>query len=351
MSDDLKRTPVSAPLACYGLEYVPTDPTCINCPHQQGCRYYHGTRAGRIPLSRAEFHLLPKSFNLPAADAPFDDPEIPQLERVYKDCFISVFNRVSPSSDRVARFAEAIVDAARRANCSIRLYMLSNMVGHRAQQERFLSVNDRQSPTRFSAKMLVGKIAENRVKTYADLCRKDFGTFTPSSLSVLANHDVEKNSLSQQMMNSEVEAGYFIVDWKISSGGPVEEPLYREKELALHPVWLATEDTYKSKVIQPYLEKRCGTQAIQNHRFSVIQTMTEFKKNKGVAVLAFKTREDVMRKATQEVLRMFGHTTEDFEIADEPVTSSVEYWRMLGLAIQHYNCLRYYRGEPSILNI
>lgn len=351
MSVQPERTPVETPLPCFGLEYVATDPTCINCPHHVACHQSTGSRYGRIPLSNAEFHLLPKGFKLPAVDAPFDDPEIPQMERVYKDCFLSVFERVPPSSDRVARLADQIVDAARRANCTVRMYFLTNMVGHRAQQQMLLKLNDRLRPTRFTSSLLVGVIAEKRVKTYAAICRKDFGTFSPAALSVVADHDVEKDSFHQRMLSSEIAAGYFIVDWKVSSGGPVEEPLYRERELTLDPAWLATEQTYIDTVITPYTAKRCGSTLVQSHRFSVVQTITEFKKNRGLAILAFKTREDVMKKATTEVLRLMGYGVADFEIVNEPVTSTVDYWRLLGLAIQHHNCLRFYRGEPSMLNV
>lgn len=353
MPEKIERTPVDVPLACFGLEYVATDATCASCPHRVECHQCLGTRSDRIPLARAEFQLLPPGFKLPAsaADAVFDDPEIPEIERVYKDCFISVFERVPPSGDRLGRVAPQLVEAARKANCTLRLYFLANMVGHRAQQQRLLKTNDRAQPTRFSNKMLLGTVAEKRVQTYATVCRKDYGTFSPASLSVAAKHDVEKNALSQRMLSSEVAAGYFIVDWKISCGGPVEEALYRERELTLDPVWLATEPTYALTVIAPYLQRRSGSTLIQSHRFSVVQTTTEFKKNRGLAILAFKTRESIMPKATSEVLRLVGHASLDFEIMDQPVTSTVEYWRLLGLAIQHYNCLRYYRGEPSMLNL
>ena len=267
------------------------------------------------------------------------------------DCFYSVFERPPASTDRIDRFAEVIVDAARRNNCSIRLYFLANMVGHRAQQQIILREVDRQQPTRFNAKLLVGKVAEKRVDTYASLCRKDFGTFSASTLSVACKHDVEKNSLEHRMLNSEITAGRFITDWKITHGGPVHPALYAEKETSLDPAWLATEPSYDKVVIQPYLARRCGSGLVQSHRFAVIQTIAQFKKHKAAAVLAFRTREAVMGKATQEVLRLLGHASGDFEIENEPVTDTLDYWTKLGLAIQHYNCLRFYRGEPSLLNV
>ena len=79
-----KRTPVKTPLPCFGLEYVATDPTCINCPHQTACIYYHGSRANRIPLEKAEFRLVPRAFGEHYAEGVFDDPEVPEMQRVYR---------------------------------------------------------------------------------------------------------------------------------------------------------------------------------------------------------------------------------------------------------------------------
>jgi hypothetical protein len=309
-----------------------------------------GSRANRVPLDKAEFHLIPPAYGEYYAEGIIDDPEIPNMQRMYKDCHETVYGKPCASTDRLAPCAKDIIDGARRAGCSLRLYFLANMVGHRAHQQTIIDHTDRTKGVRFTAKKLVGKIAEKRVAMYAELCRKDFGTFNIQVLGALTNKNLEHDSLEYRMQTSELTVGQFIVDWKISNGGPALECLYIDKELALDPVWLATESTYRPLVLDPYLKNRHGSEAIQRHRFDVVQSIAYLKKHHDAAILAYRTREQSMPKTIEEVLRLFGFRPDHFEILNKPQTSTLEFWSAIGRAIQCYHCLRFYQGESSVFN-
>ena len=77
-----QQKPVSIPLPCFAMSYQATHPTCMNCPHQESCVYYMGSRAHRVPVDRTEFRLIPAAYGEHYAEGIFDDPEIPNMQRM-----------------------------------------------------------------------------------------------------------------------------------------------------------------------------------------------------------------------------------------------------------------------------
>jgi len=343
----MQPVPVQKPLPCYSLEFNKADPRCQACPHRTGCIQHSGSRVYKIPLSKATFKLIPDGYEK-AYDFDLEDPELPHIQRTYFDCYDTVFNRAAP--DDVTRMAKELLAAARQTQCSLRLYILANMVGHRESQKLRMTKTEQALPRPFRAKMLLGVTALKRTQMYAEMCNREFGTFALSSLSTLVDENFEKDSLENHMLHSETVAGTSIVGWKILHGGSAWANLFDTHELTLDPYWLAIDETYLLTVLQPYLDNKRGTEQIQQHRFSVAQALGYLKKHQTAAMNAFHVRETIMPKAVAEVLRYFGHRPEDFDIDPEPITKPLEFWVYLGRALQHFQCLLYLEGKPSLLS-
>lgn len=340
-------TPVEKPLPCYSLEYNSADPRCKICPHAEGCIKHSGSRAKRIPLSQIQWKLTPESY-AQVYDFDLEDPELPHIQRTYFNCYEAIFGK-QPADD-ITRFAREVIDHARQADCALQMYLLSNMVGHRESQKIRLRNTEKAYATPFHAKMLLGKTALTRAKNYGEMCNREFGTFKLSSLGALTGVDFEADSLQQAMLHSEVVAGRFIVSFKIANGGPPWRQLFNAHELTLDPHWLAIEEVYTRCILDPYLKKRIGAEAIKQHRFFVSKVLGHLKKHSTAAMNAFYCRETIMPQAVSEVLGYFGLRAEHFLIEPEPITQPLEFWVYLGRAVQHFHCLLYLDGEPSFFS-
>lgn len=337
-------TPIKTPLPCYGLEHSPVAPDCIACPHKVPCADNHGKRKNRVPLSRAVFRLVPAAYNHVYDKVEEVDPEIPEIKRLFTLCLATVFNKKLKQIDvnsSIGKHAEEIVQLAAEAGCSLRLFMLANMVGfaaERAEQER-IGASSRAKP--FTAAQLTGKKALNRALLYAEVCRNQFGTFTLSALSSLSENDYEEKSIESAMLRSEISAGKFIVDYKIRHDGPPYEALFSSEELRLDPHWLAVEDNYRVTVLEQHLKTGTVSEALKNHRFATAQVIGHLKKHRNTAISLFLTREANMATAIRTVLGMFNLTPEDLEVEATPIKDPLVVWTNVGRAIQHARVLRY----------
>lgn len=337
---------MSIPLPCFGLEYLPHDPVCQSCPHQTGCIKFMGSRAGKIELSKLTFNLMPPGVRPKAKVAlNFEDPELPHLERLYADCYQTIF-RDKPK-DNLSRYRDEIVKAARECATSLRMFILSNMVGHQVHQHTLMEHTERSTPRPFTAKLLSGKLARTRCEKYGKLCNKEYGTFSLTSLSTLVDEDYEKDDLSTGMLNSEITAGKFIVSYKINHGGPPYEALYEHEEFGMNQYWLAIEPSYQSTILDAHRVKPSGSEAIRCHRYDVIQTIGYLHRNRKDQSLVFAARERIMPQAVRHVLSFFHHQPTDFLIEDAPITDPLKLWIQIGRAIQHYQCFLFLQGEPS----
>lgn len=344
-------TPFAAPLPCFGLEHSSVDPRCRDCVHRQECLVYHGKRKNRITLNRARFQLVPTGYGYIYDKVEEVDPETPELKRLYLVCFQTVFETqlkdIAPAA--IGKHEKEIVENAREAGCSIRLFMLANMVGflnEKKEQERIGAASTSRS--KFTAAQLTGKRALNRAKLYSEVCRTQFGTFTLGALSTLSETSYEEHSIEAAMLRSEITAGKFIVNHKLRNDGPPYEALYEAEELRLDPHWLAVEDNYRVTVLEKHLEKPSGSAVLKNHRFSATQVIGHLKKNKQAAIAMFQIREEIMGRALHDVLSTLGHMPDDFEIESKPVKDPLTLWTNIGRAIQHLRCLRYLESEQPL---
>lgn len=303
-------------------------------------------RRDRVTLDKLQFRLVPKKFGIDFEKLFAEDPELPHMERTYATCYLTVFNKQPP--DRASRFKNKILAGMRQANCSLRLFLLTCMIGHQRNQEFLCQRDPNAKFIDFHAEMLSDKTAIERAKTYGDLCRRSFGTFSLSSLDTLLEDNIEENDYSVRMLNSEIIAGTFIVGDKIFHDGDPWDRLYAAKELHLDEVWLAIEDTYIEIVLETR-SKGGGTPKLsyKKHRQSVVQAHGFLKKYRRYAVAAFQAREKIMPEAVERVVNYFGYQPEDFELPNNPVSDPMMFWLYLGRAVSHAECLRYLEGQPS----
>lgn len=303
------------------------------------------TRLNRVSLDKAVYRILPEAyamrFNIEA-----DDPETPELQRVYILCHTTIFGK-EPTDYNMGKHREAVLTNIRKSGCSLRLFLLANMIGHQRMQQETVAKTALAKTKPFRLSMLAAPKALERASMYAELCRKEFGTFTLSTLSVLSETNYEASDLEKRLLDSEITAGRWLVGHKIIHGGPPYELFYESEEMNLDPYWLAIDDSYKTLVLD---KKPRTSQALQRHRYSVVQSIGFLKRHKNVAIAVFRARQQIMPKAVASVLEHFGYQPYDFEIEDKPITNPLELWVTLGRAIQHFNLLNYLHGEKSIFN-
>ena len=338
------QVPQKAPLRCYGLEHNAADPMCQQCPHYAGCLEHMGSRANKIPLNHIRFNILPERFRQHVYD--LQDPELPFLQRIYSDCYASVFHR-NPT-DNVSLYKQKIVASARAVPCSLRMFILANMVAHEVHEKEIINHTEKLRAATFRVKLLTGDFAVKRAQTYQELCRNRYGTFTLKSLDVLCNED--RPAGDALMERNETAVGLWVVRHRIYRSLPPDETslaLYEDIEFNLEPEWLALEENYERLVFSPYLKNKTGSEALQQHRFNVSQVLGHYKKHPALAREAWLSRQTILPQAVASVLSRFSYRPEDFLYPRDPVTDIMAFWRELGLVIRHNHCLKHLDGEPS----
>lgn len=336
---------MTAPLPCFALEFNAADPKCVKCPHNVRCQQFMRTRLNRIPLSKATFRVLPEAYEL-RFNVEADDPETPELQRVYILCYLTVFGK-EPSDYNMGRHREAILTNVRHAGCSLRLFLLANMMGHQLMQKEIVTKTPLARSKLFKLHQLTESRAVERASMYADLCQKEFGTFTLSALNTLTETNNEANDIERRLLNSEVTAGRWLVGYKIHHGWSPYELFYESEEMNLDPYWLAIDDGYKKLVLD---KKPRTSHEIKRHRYSVVQTIGFLKRHRNIAAAVFRARQEMMPQAVARVLDHYGYQADDFEVENTPITNPLELWVTLGRAIQHFNLLNYLHGGKSIFN-
>lgn len=338
--------PITPPLACFGAEFKESDPKCAACAHNTECQQFMGARLHRIPLSKATFRMLPEAYDL-RFNVVEDDPELPHLQRVYILCYQTVFER-EPLDCNLGRFAKAILSNVRLSNCSVRMFMLSNMLGFKRMDEIRQAKAAIARTSKFTPWRLTDKTALERARTYSDLCHKEYGTFTVSTLSTLSESNVDKTDIEKKMLNSEICAGRWLVNHKTFHEGSPYGLMFEQISPDLDPRWLAVEDNYKVLVLDN--KAWTGTQQQRSHRYAVVQSIGQMKRHSNTAGAIFKVRQDIMPEAVNKVLEHFGYRAEDFEVEDKAITNPLEMWVNLGRALQHWNLINYLHGGENLFD-
>ena len=340
----VERIAQKTPIPCFGSEYSPTDKTCAACPHKKECVKASGKRAGRIPLSKARFNLMP-----PLLAKKFEE-ENPFPAAVDRDTFVSTFyacweqvtgRETEVSHTLVASVKSDVEKRSEKLGCSVRTYIMTNLLGF-----------SESNPDRdFRVSWFSSDSAERRVDVYRTAAIKMLAGFSEEAVETLLSRDTE--SLEDRMLRSEIIAGKWIIGHKVRMGGSPLTSLYERKELELDPIWLAIEPTYKTIIFDDHLADPFGTKVIRTHRHSVAQVLHHLKTSKvrqhANARFAFTSRQKIMKKALVTVLNDFGFDPDDFEVAGKPITDATKMWSRLGLAVQHSYCLRLYDGDERIV--
>jgi len=345
-------TPVTVPLPCFGLEYSPRQRKCQDCPHQTDCKVYMGSKLDKVPLDKVLWNIVPENYGVEAYGYA-DDLEQPHLRRLYEDCYRSVFGELPKDASLVSLHQRAIVKNAMAAECSVRLFMLACMVAHKMVQEDVVRHTEKLEASNFSAVSLTKPGAVSKAIAYKEVCAREFGTYSPTSLLILAKERNEKSqfeSFLDGLLSSEITAAKNLIQYKIHHSGPWEQAAYESDELSLSPHWLALEEDYVNKVLNPYLEnpkRKKVSRAIYDHRYNVLDTIKFLKKNPSYAKTLWLWRQQIMPKAVLAVLRYFNLRTDDFLYSRNPVRKTMDFWKTLALAIRHYHCWLYVQGLPS----
>lgn len=343
----MERTPKKIPLPCFGLENSKYNPKCVNCEFFDDCLVYMGSRAGKIPLSKLKFNILPKNIEPLINVIDIDDPDSCNLTGLYATCYRSVFEKQPLKKDSVTRYKNEIFANAAAAGCSLRMFMLANMQAHVVHEETKIEHTDCAIAAPFIAKHLATARSVKRAKTYEEMCRNKFGTFSANHVSLLTGGE-GLTELEHKMQNSELIIAREIVRFKIFSSEPFEKRVFDNVELELAPEWLALDAFYLEHVLTPYLANKRGNEAIRAHRFKVIQVIGHYKKHLSEQKHAWAVRQAQLPAVVTQLLNTFGYRPDSFMYPDTAVTDIVEFWKKLSLAIRHNHCLRFLDGEPSL---
>lgn len=271
-----------------------------------------------IPLAHAKFSIVPELLQK------FDvkDPELANIELTYRKAHMMVFDR--EPEDRISKWNKAsrvMQELANEFNCSVRMVMVSVMLAHKLTGADQL----------FYSNMLLGNSAKGRLKAFKSEAQKQYASFNIETLEKLTGNKMDP--YAEDMLRSEILFGQFIVNYKLGNAGKTPLDLfYNQTEHELDPVWLAIEPTYKP-ILDRHIQKQEGTKFIQEHRYHVGKAHVALKRAKLKAALVFKSREAIMQRAIEEVLRPLHFDIREFDVEPEPITDIFRFWSRLGLAV------------------
>jgi hypothetical protein len=140
------------------------------------------------------------------------------------------------------------------------------------------------------------------------------------------------------MLRSEIEAGRWIIEWKLEHGGMPYTPMFDALEETLDVNWLAIEPKFEPRLHSYFLRLKATP---SSHDLS--EKLIALKRRRPEAFANFKAREAALPVAVTHVLNEFGFVPSDFQHEDVPVTNALVFWHHLALAIQHFECLKWVR--------
>ena len=167
---------------------------CKACPHALECQGFMGNRLSRIAVAAASFSLIPEGF--------FKHMKVEDLNEDYRDvgaiycaCYRQVFGEEPVGY--VSTLGEKVFKLASACQVSVPVFILTSMFGHAQAHD----------DTVFTPAMLVDNRAANRVRVYAEACRKKFGSVSATQLDVATGSDLADYDLEKRMRESEILAG------------------------------------------------------------------------------------------------------------------------------------------------
>lgn len=332
----IERIPQDVPMPCYGAEQRPANLTCGTCLHKDGCAAAMGKRLNRVTVDSARFNLIPEAL----ADVMWSEDD--EFKQAYDECYRIIFHPseshqgFDPDSlHKCPDIRSHVESAAAKIGCPLRMFLLTTMWGHKVKNPG----------ARFYCSMLAGEAACRRVKAYRAEVENLYGVFTEKTLDEYTD-DATIKTHARKLLDAEVTAGSWIVGYKIKKGGPPEVPFYDMHETQMPDLWLAVEPSYHKFLVEWRAAGSQGTPAQRKQRARVAKLTAELKRRSKQAIAVFKARESIMGEATKRVLEFRSFNTAQFRVQQSLVfTSTFLFWTRLGLAIQHYWCLEYLKGD------
>jgi hypothetical protein len=307
-----------------------------------------GARADKVTLDQVKFDLISDKY--PKEIFNVDDPDKVRLQTLYCNCYATVFDGVVPDkNDNAERFSAKILANANAADCSLRMFMLSNMIAHETHEKQVIKHTEKLRASRFTARSLTSAYAIKRAQMYQQMCRDRFGVFSVKSLAALSDDKETMTDTEQLMLQNEVMAGTWMVRHKIFNSGPSERLMFDTLEFQLSHEWLALESSYTRYVLTPMRLGELKSTKVQEYRRKEVLDLIGFlKRNPSKGRWYWTTRQAIMAKAVTQVLAKFNLQPCDFMYSREPVTDVMSFWRTLGLTVRHYHCLLYLNGENNL---
>jgi hypothetical protein len=291
---------------------------CLECPHKVGCQAAMGSRHGKVPLAKAAIDLELATRPLDAADPDEDD-----FLGLYHLCYQQVFNeRPDRYFDQESRKIKSVVETAHEVGCPLRLFILAVMLSHK----------DATPGQRFYGGRLAGPSALKRVRLYRSTAREMFGVFDPESAAQLSG--AGSDQLRDSLRSSEEIAAAFIVGYKARFTTAAIDILYQDRELGLHPAWLATEPSY----LDWCREVSASSAELKRHRARVAQV--DRRSLPAIAAI----RGPLIIQTAGLVIARHGLRLEHV-LVESPVVSATDLWCALGILVRQYTCMRYLRGD------
>ena len=326
-------------MICFGIGHDATDQMCVDCPYEYDCIGFAKSRFEKVQLRQARIDFVPPRLE-EYAEVKTEDPELTDLSGMYERCYRRVFGkgRVPDNIMRLRGITFTVAKQAKAAGCSVRMFILSLMWGH-------FKTNPSQV---FYATMLLGETAVGRAELWRRACVKKYGTFDARSLARLLELEDPDQGFAERFSLSEQMYGAWIVSSVARRGASGIEAFFSWRESELDKFWLAIEPNYFEIVLEPQLEKFTGSLIQQRTRYAVSQARRELLRDKPRAAAAFKFREVAVRESIGKILATYGCTDADLFLAS-PITDATELWRRIGAAIHQLACLRFAKGDPTML--
>jgi hypothetical protein len=334
----VQRTAFPAPRRCFGLEQDEDNILCKTCPYIADCAQAMGDLAGRVNADKADFGCLPPPLQK-WLDEHRESDHV-ELEALYFLCYERVFRQREYRNDKKDRersylrqHSAVIFLRIEQAGMSAKMFLTANMYGWLEEGR----------PEYFRPVRLTKDDSVIMAKRYAKICSERYGIVDASVLDDIAGLGM---ALEQSLLNSEMIVGQWIVNYRIFHKIGLIEAMYKELELGLHPWWLVIEPTYEQWLLrQPILN---DMSLLAKHRWEVNRTRIALKRSMSKAVYVFRARAIIMPVAIRHVLNHFDLLPEHIKVTTITRASFTEFWRTIGQAIQHFECLKMVDGLPSI---
>jgi hypothetical protein len=325
----MERVPVTPPLRCFGLEQDQANEVCLTCAHRRECAGLMGALARRVPADQVRFALTPLPLLKPPDEVNAADPDAANLEEVYAFCYEWVFHHKAPN--RIGRHAALVLKRAAQSKTSLKLFLLANLLGW----------SESHPAQRFQPSSLAGEFATDQVLTFAATCRRQFGTFDTTALDQLFGTDIARQDIEALLLNSEMTAGTWIINYQLCNDGHLTKALYQAKELSLNPYWLAIEPSYLPLLLAHVRAPAEDlSPVLRRHRWNTANVLGSLKRRPRSAVAVFNMRERILPEAIRRVLGLRGFQPTDFMVDDRAaLRDPLRFWVELTAAIQQFECL------------